>query len=376
MSIPPATAAATHSSPPFHIANSCLTALEFVWPLLGSGPFHKRVAAFNAAKCSANWWRNLLFANNVFGDGFGAVDICGGHTFWSSVDFQLFVVGVCALWLVVRSRTAGIAFMAALCVGANARIAYHAYVYETTTTLFVPDPVSAKIPQYLGLVHMQTAVYLPAYFAGFAFSHALRHAHLISRLRLDSLSAHARFFLMTQAVFLTINMNAAAVNVFRVVPDYLKPVAILVSRNTQTAAFALMIAQALALQPWYDRWLLGASGGSAPQQPKEAPREPRLNLVRAFTRLTFPLYVSNYLVIRSEFFNRRFLESTDLVWMLKRSAATLVVLYAAAVAFQLLLLSPLDSLKQLLVPAASSKGSSSSSSSQQQVMGDKHAKGG
>ena len=323
---------------------------------MGSGPFYKRVATFNLEKCSKNWWRNLLFINNY---SIGAVDICGGHTFWSSVDFQLFVFGLAAIYVFNRSVKAGFIVIAVSSTLANVKILYNSYVFETTPNLFIPFPISVKIPEYLGYIHMQTAVYMPAYFTGFLLSYAMSHHDLIKRLQLNSLTAHAKFFLLTQLVFLLININTSLVNVFDAVPAWFKPSIVVINRNTQTIAFSLMILQCLALKPFYNKfWGIreeqplqesGETTGEAADVSQQQQPPQSFNPLRAFCRLTYPLYVSNYLVIRSEFFNRRFLESSELFWMLKRSASTLMMLYIVAFAYQICFLSPLDAVRRYLI---------------------------
>lgn len=332
--------------------------MEFLWPLTGSGPFYKRIAEFNLSKCTANWWRNLLFINNYSID---PTDICAGHTFWSSVDFQLFLLGLVALILFSRSVRAGVAFVITLSALANLKIMYNAYMYETTPTLYVHNPISVKIPQYLGYIHMQTAVYLPAYFTGFLFSYALNHMDLIRRINLDSVTKHLILLIVTQGLFLMIPLNNALVNVFEIVPFWFTPVMLVLNRNIMTLACALMILHLLALKPVYEKYF-GQQEHVEPEQHEQK----SFSLARFLTRLTFPIYVCNYLVVRSEFFNRRYLEDTGLFWMVKRSLSTLVILYVIAFAYQILFLSPLDSVRQILL--GSNPRSTKDSSS--------HAKGG
>lgn len=44
----------------------CLTMIEFIWPIFGSGPFFTRVADFVLKKCTESWWWNLFFIQNWF----------------------------------------------------------------------------------------------------------------------------------------------------------------------------------------------------------------------------------------------------------------------------------------------------------------------
>lgn len=51
-----------------------LTACEFLWPIVASGPLYTRVGNFNLEKCEKNWYYNMLFVNNYF---LNSIDICG-----------------------------------------------------------------------------------------------------------------------------------------------------------------------------------------------------------------------------------------------------------------------------------------------------------
>ena len=72
------------------------------------------------------------------------------------------------------------------------------------------------------------------------------------------------------------------------------------------------------------------------------------NLLKAFFRLTFAVYVSNYLVIRTMFFTSRTAISPNLIDSGVRTISTLVIIYVVAFAFHLLLLSPLDNVRKHL----------------------------
>lgn len=170
---------------------AALTALEFLWPLLFSGPFFTRVAEFNLKKCTDNWYHNLIFTNNLRD---GVIDIvsfehlklsglsnsnvlflaqCGGHTFSSSVDFHLFILGLIAVALMIKSPRFGVLFSYACIIGAHLRIGYVSHVNATTGSMLTPDPVPRKIVEYLNYIHMATPIYIPSYFMGFLSAHYL-----------------------------------------------------------------------------------------------------------------------------------------------------------------------------------------------------------
>lgn len=70
------------------------------------------------------------------------------------------------------------------------------------------------------------------------------------------------------------------------------------------------------------------------------------SLLKAFFRLTFAVYVCNYLVIRTMFFTSRTTISPNLVDSAIRIISTVVIIYVVSLAFHLLLLSPLDNIRK------------------------------
>lgn len=42
-----------------------ITALDFVWPLLGTGPFHSHLGRHIVDRCQRGWWANFLLVNNL-----------------------------------------------------------------------------------------------------------------------------------------------------------------------------------------------------------------------------------------------------------------------------------------------------------------------
>jgi hypothetical protein len=139
-----------------------LVALEFIWPLLLDGPFFTRIGSFVKDKCERTWYHNLFFIQNWF----PVVDICGGQTFFSAVDLQLFILGLIVLSLLVKSQASGMALAFLLSSIACIKVIYNGFVHESTMTLYTPKLIPIKIVEYLDYIHMTTPIYVPSYFLG------------------------------------------------------------------------------------------------------------------------------------------------------------------------------------------------------------------
>lgn len=86
---------------------------------------------------------------------------CGGTSFYSSVDMQLFILGLIVIYIFAKNETAGYITCASLVICSYVHIAYNVIVHETTGLLFKSNPVPIKISEYFDYVHMVTSSYVP-----------------------------------------------------------------------------------------------------------------------------------------------------------------------------------------------------------------------
>ncbi|KAI1298484.1 hypothetical protein HDE_04186 [Halotydeus destructor] len=81
-----------------------IIALDFTWYLWFSGPLYSRVGQIHVDKCSKTWWKGILMVSNLWGP---SIEICAGHTFFSSVDVQLFILGFIGVKLLASRPKVG-----------------------------------------------------------------------------------------------------------------------------------------------------------------------------------------------------------------------------------------------------------------------------
>lgn len=110
---------------------ACLIAVEFLWPLVGSGPIFTYIADKQSQICANNWWRNVFFITNWH----DVRENCVTHTFWSAIDMQLFLLGLIAVALTVRNVKWGIAFAVTLSVLDLVIDVYLTHVHDLRATL-------------------------------------------------------------------------------------------------------------------------------------------------------------------------------------------------------------------------------------------------
>lgn len=300
-----------------------LTACEFIWPILGSGPFYTRVSEFNLAKCEKNWFYNLLFVNNFI----NSIDICSGHSYWSAVDMQLFLVGLIAVYIFSKSETAGVWFSVLLMAAGVMKTTYNSIMYDTGFSLLDVEPDGQKMVNYFHYIHMPTSSYLAPYVAGILIAFARMNGRLIPDL--PGVARKTLFYLLVWVAFLAVNYNDSIVESYA--PEQ-KWLFILINRTFQLLGNILMFTFFMSLKDWWEE-----SYGQRWSQMGET-----FSPFKALSRLCFPLYICNYLYIRMEFFSRRFLMSGGGFWIFKRTLSTFIIVYLFTIAYHLFLLVPLE----------------------------------
>lgn len=140
----------------------CYIALELVWPLAGTGPLYTFVGNDVIDNCASNWWRNVLFITNYN----PVSQNCANHTFWSSVDFHLFIVGLIVIFTLKKSRTLAILLMLTLVTIDFAYTGYTSVKYNTTHSM-ATFPISVgKVVEYVDRIHNPTTTYLFTFIVG------------------------------------------------------------------------------------------------------------------------------------------------------------------------------------------------------------------
>ena len=155
----------------------CLVAVELLFPIAGNGPMYSEIADRVAHQCSNNWALNVLFIMNWN----WILENCATHTFWSSVEFQLFLIGLLAFYLYIKNKKLGIAFCITMGLLDFIVTGYISIKYQTVHALaahpmdakwvgIVTDTcnifVYRKVEHYVDYIHQPTTNYLFTYMVG------------------------------------------------------------------------------------------------------------------------------------------------------------------------------------------------------------------
>ena len=186
-----------------------MVALDIMWPFFGDGPMYTQISKHLLNKCSNNYWMNFLFIGNIK----TAPENCVPHTFYQSIDIQLFVVGLFMIYLLIKKPKLGVAGCLALIIAGNATLYYKTSQYLDSPVLMERNVTVAKTTSYLDIVHFATYGHLSNYFIGLLVAYSIKIDGLL--IRYSSLINWA--YLPALVVSGTIHFAPALHNTFGIV---------------------------------------------------------------------------------------------------------------------------------------------------------------
>ena len=349
-----------------------ITALDFVWPLLFSGPFYSRVARFVSDKCSRNWWYNPLFIS-IF---FPALDLCAPHTYYCSIDLNMFILGLLAIHLLVRRRWLGIGFCVSGILIGNACLFYFTSLYEVNPSVVMVHASSQKTVDYLDIVQMSLYAFFGSYFIGILLADLLHHGF---RVPLRSRWHHAAWIVGIYASLTIAETSTAICNTFDLLPRHLVPLYLVGNRLSFTIFIVLLVTYISSTgassssqgerssrkkkddddageEEKTSSGLTSVTGSQAGE--REVTRRLRdlsqgvkeclgSRFMLLLTRLSFSIFMVNYFFIRTDFFTSRVPFETSAYPLVKRLIASAFFIFLSAIAFQLAFVAPAARLRKL-----------------------------
>lgn len=139
-----------------------LLALEFCWPLVGSGPLYKEGSEFILNNCSKYWWTNVLLIANWY----PSIEKCAPQLFYSAVDYQLYTLGLVAIYLFHRQPKAGILYSSAIMIISAFITGYVAHKLKVIPNFVARDANVDERMMFMDYIHLPTYTHAPYYFMG------------------------------------------------------------------------------------------------------------------------------------------------------------------------------------------------------------------
>lgn len=321
-----------------------LISIEFLWPLAGSGPLHTHVAEDIIENCSTNWYQNIFFIMNYN----PVAKNCANHTFWSSVDFQLFCLGLLVIAAFKKSNILGYLLFATITFIDFGLTGYYAVKHDTTHAMATYPIHVDKVVQYVDTIHNPSTNYLFTFTVGLVVGIYLteRKAPNVGMIGLI-----IGVILLHCGSYSTAIFNELLYS--KVITKKAIPIYFVMTKIFFASAGALIMIY-LAHQTSKGK----SDGSKANGKEKESIKEekekekliPKVNpndnighrLFMAITRLSTSLYLVNYWFIRYDFFSAYAPFETTIISFFKRFGYSVVFSEILAYLFYVILLTPLD----------------------------------
>ena len=152
-----------------------LVALDFVWPLFGSGPMFTELVSYINTSCSSNWWKTILMINN-WSD---PKDMCLIHMWYIAAEVQLFALGVLSLLLIRWNERLGLAVCYLLIAIGMLVPGLKTLLYSYSPALLVHQfrSYDAQI-QYFREMYFPTYCHFTPFFIGVVVGHWMQSGRL------------------------------------------------------------------------------------------------------------------------------------------------------------------------------------------------------
>jgi len=342
-----------------------IIAVEFIWTMSFSGPFFTRVSNFVHQKCTKSWWWNLTFLQN-----WGPVlDICAGHTFFSALDMQLFVIGLVVISILVRNQRSGLTLMGLLSIIAFSRVAYVASVKETYATIYRPWPDTSKILDYMDFIHTTTPTYIPIYMFGVAHGLILYHGYRVpTNLFGGGIYFHIVYLALGSVFPAVTGLLNGLYNEYGIITDAMGPALIIANRIIQSTSCCCLLTYYMTVfhpvkkadenesKRTTETPCEPSTSDAIPSATKKNPETDRVFApVVALCRLSYSLYMSNYLIVKTSFFTSRTLLRLGFHGTISRILSSLMAMIALAFLFHLFVVAPFDNLRRRMFSAKQKK---------------------
>ncbi|KAI1293527.1 Nose resistant to fluoxetine protein 6 [Halotydeus destructor] len=320
-----------------------LVAFDLIWPILGNGPLYTQAGSSILDKCSRNWWRNLLFISNTS----PALDACAAHTYYASINLQLFILGLGVVYLLTRSLIAGtLATVAMIAIGNL--MSFHSAATLNSPVFFDKNGGVSDWSAYIDAVQFPLYGHMSDYFIGLFMAYLMRMGCL------SNAAKTGKFFSLASIALILHNLVLATgyVNVYGAVSKEYYTLYIMAIKMAHTAMFATVF---LWLGPLSQESVSGTAQdaklleGETDDGPSSLlVQDMVFSFPKVFAKLSYSMYLVNHFYMRFDFFTTRILYVIDFYNTIKRSIYGLVYVLMLSVSFHLFFVSPFENVRKAL----------------------------
>ncbi|CAG7722835.1 unnamed protein product [Allacma fusca] len=136
-----------------------------IWPYFGTG-FYWYEQDMSKEACRADWWRNLLYINNLFEN-----LRCYNISWYLNVDMQFFILSPIVILPLWKWKRIGLGLLLILgVIGVGARVFVQAYYHQTPASIpTIPAPILGYWSNYYNKPWVRFDVYIVGIALGYIF---------------------------------------------------------------------------------------------------------------------------------------------------------------------------------------------------------------
>ncbi|KAJ6223430.1 hypothetical protein RDWZM_001975 [Blomia tropicalis] len=146
--------------------------LVFLVPSMAQGPLWPDVMEQQVESCYNTWWKVPLFISNIR----SGPETCQVHTWYLSVDMQLFIMSFFFIILIYKFQRKGVAMLIALAFLICSAISCYFFYYKYVPTILFNNVEERQIYEDMSKVYMPTYYHLTPYMVGIVTGYQLLRA--------------------------------------------------------------------------------------------------------------------------------------------------------------------------------------------------------
>ncbi|CAD8107262.1 unnamed protein product [Paramecium primaurelia] len=133
---------------------------------MSDGPIWNEYIA-STSTCNTQWWKNLLFIDNMFSHANNGLSYCFGWGWYLSNDFQIFLITPILLIIYARNKKIGLTIIISLLIGSVFSAYYIAFSHDYHLQIGTPN--AKPQPDYQDVFYYKPWVRISPYLIGILF---------------------------------------------------------------------------------------------------------------------------------------------------------------------------------------------------------------
>ncbi|CAD8115428.1 unnamed protein product [Paramecium sonneborni] len=179
------------------------------------GPIWNEYIAMTST-CNNQWWKNLLFIDNMFSHENNGLNYCFGWGWYLSNDFQIFLITPILLIIYAKNKKIGLALIVLLLIGSIFSAYYIAYSHDYHLQMGAPN--AKPQPDYQDVFYYKPWVRISPYLIGILFGFFYRNYINGQNKKIVDLAQKIKDSVIIRTLFYVIGIGLTQTIIWIIVP--------------------------------------------------------------------------------------------------------------------------------------------------------------